>query len=64
MTGFRVLMVCTANHCRSPMAEKMFAHEVSERGLAGVVRVTKLAGKVWWPKDSVMRSLLAGTVIL
>ena len=25
MTDFRVLMVCTANHCRSPMAEQLLA---------------------------------------
>lgn len=39
--------VCTGNICRSPMAEKMFAHQLAERGLAGVVRVTS-AGTGGW----------------
>ncbi|MUL83787.1 MULTISPECIES: low molecular weight protein-tyrosine-phosphatase [unclassified Mycolicibacterium] len=35
-----VTFVCSGNICRSPMAEKMFAHQISERGLASVVRVS------------------------
>jgi protein-tyrosine phosphatase len=35
-----VTFVCTYNFCRSPMAEKMFAHQIRERGLASHVRVT------------------------
>ena len=27
MSAFRVLMVCTANHCRSPIAQQLLAHE-------------------------------------
>ena len=30
-----VTFVCSGNICRSPMAEKMFAHQISQRGLAG-----------------------------
>ena len=44
---FRVVFVCTGNICRSPMAEKMFAHQISERGLAEAVRVTS-AGTGGW----------------
>ena len=29
-----VTFICSGNICRSPMAEKMFAHQISERGLA------------------------------
>lgn len=29
MTAFRVLFVCTANHCRSPIAEQLLAHEAA-----------------------------------
>ena len=29
-----ITFVCTGNICRSPMAEKMFAHQITERGLA------------------------------
>ncbi|WNG85694.1 low molecular weight protein-tyrosine-phosphatase [Mycobacterium sp. ITM-2016-00317] len=42
-----VTFVCSGNICRSPMAEKMFAHQIGERGLAGVVRVTS-AGTGHW----------------
>ena len=42
-----VTFVCTGNICRSPMAEKMFAHQISERGLDGHVRVSS-AGTGGW----------------
>ncbi len=42
-----VTFVCTGNICRSPMAEKMFAHQISLRGLRGAVRVTS-AGTADW----------------
>ncbi len=46
-----VTFVCSGNICRSPMAEKMFAHQISERGLADVVRVTS-AGTGGWHAGS------------
>ena len=33
--SLHVTFVCSGNICRSPMAEKMFAHQLDERGLAG-----------------------------
>ncbi len=42
-----VTFICTGNICRSPMAEKMFAHQIDERGLAAVVRVNS-AGTGHW----------------
>lgn len=42
-----VTFVCTGNICRSPMAEKMFAHQIAERGLTGAVRVSS-AGTADW----------------
>lgn len=42
-----VTFVCSGNICRSPMAEKMFAHQIDQRGLAHVVRVTS-AGTGHW----------------
>ena len=42
-----VTFICSGNICRSPMAEKMFAHQIAERGLADVVRVTS-AGTGGW----------------
>jgi len=42
-----VTFICSGNICRSPMAEKMFAHQLAERGLADAVRVTS-AGTGHW----------------
>jgi protein-tyrosine phosphatase len=45
--NLHVTFVCTGNICRSPMAEKMFAQQISERGLDDAVRVTS-AGTAGW----------------
>lgn len=37
--GLRVLMVCTANVCRSPAAEAVLKHKLQQAGLAQRVRV-------------------------
>ncbi len=42
-----VTFICSGNICRSPMAEKMFAEQIRERGLADVVRVSS-AGTGHW----------------
>ena len=42
-----VTFICSGNICRSPMAEKMFAHQIKERGLSDAVRVTS-AGTGGW----------------
>jgi protein-tyrosine phosphatase len=42
-----ITFVCTGNICRSPMAEKMFAHQLGQRGLRNIVRVTS-AGTAGW----------------
>lgn len=42
-----VTFVCSGNICRSPIAEKMFAHQICERGLSERVRVTS-AGTGGW----------------
>ena len=42
-----VTFVCTGNICRSPMAEKMFAHQLRERGLDKHVRVTSAGTGDW-----------------
>ncbi len=42
-----VTFVCSGNICRSPMAEKMFAHQISERGLENLVRVTSAGTGSW-----------------
>jgi protein-tyrosine phosphatase len=45
--ALHVTFVCTGNICRSPMAEKMFAHQLAQRGLGQAVRVTS-AGTAGW----------------
>jgi protein-tyrosine phosphatase len=42
-----VTFICSGNICRSPMAEKMFAQQISERGLADEVRVTSAGTGDW-----------------
>src|SRR5512138_2089156 len=42
-----VTFICSGNICRSPMAEKMFAHQIGERGLADEVRVTSAGTGDW-----------------
>src|ERR1700754_3801705 len=42
-----VTFICSGNICRSPMAEKMFAHQIRKRGLSDAVRVTS-AGTGGW----------------
>jgi protein-tyrosine phosphatase len=58
-----VTFICSGNICRSPMAEKMFAHQINERGLADAVRVTS-AGTGGWhagdPADSRAARVLSG----
>ncbi len=45
--ALHITFVCTGNICRSPMAEKMFAHQVAQRGLRHTVRVSS-AGTANW----------------
>ncbi len=46
-----ITFVCTGNICRSPMAEKMFAHQIAERGLSDVVRVSSAGTGGWHAGD-------------
>jgi protein-tyrosine phosphatase len=50
-----ITFICTGNICRSPMAEKMFAQQIRERGLADAVRVTSAGTDAWqlnWGADA------------
>ena len=47
MSELHVTFVCTGNICRSPMAEKMFADQLRERGLEHAVRVTSAGTGNW-----------------
>lgn len=42
-----VTFVCTGNICRSPMAEKMFAAQITDRGLGDAVRITSAGTGAW-----------------
>ena len=44
---FHVTFVCSGNICRSPIAEKVFAAEIAEDGLADRVRVTSAGIGSW-----------------
>ena len=46
-----ITFVCSGNICRSPMAEKMFAHQIGARGLGDAVRVSS-AGTGGWHAGS------------
>lgn len=48
---WHVTFVCTGNICRSPIAEKVFAHEVERAGLADRVRVTSAGTGDWHVGD-------------
>ena len=47
-----ITFICSGNICRSPMAEKMFAHQITERGLSDAVRVTSAGTGGWHAGDS------------
>ena len=61
MRAVHVVFVCTGNICRSPLAEKVFVHELERAGLADGVRVTS-AGTGGWhigsPADDRASALL------
>jgi low molecular weight protein-tyrosine phosphatase len=56
----RVLMVCTGNICRSPMAEILLARRLREKGLATVVESAGLGALVGAPADPIACALMAG----
>jgi protein-tyrosine phosphatase len=50
-----VTFVCSGNICRSPMAEKMFAHQIHRRGLGEQVRVSSAGTGSWHAGDGADR---------
>jgi protein-tyrosine phosphatase len=46
-----VVFVCTGNICRSPIAEKVFVHELQRAGLADAVRVSSAGTGGWHVGD-------------
>lgn len=51
MSELHVSFICSGNICRSPMAEKMFAHELVGRGLGERVRVSSAGTGGWHVGD-------------
>jgi protein-tyrosine phosphatase len=47
VTAVHVCFVCSGNICRSPIAEKVFAHELDRAGLADGVTVTSAGIGAW-----------------
>lgn len=60
-----VLLVCTANLCRSPMAEAMLRHRLAEMGMERQVRVASagIRALVGWPMDPRALSVLTAREI-
>ncbi|MDP9168346.1 MAG: low molecular weight phosphotyrosine protein phosphatase [Actinomycetota bacterium] len=46
-----VTFVCSGNICRSPIADKVFSHQIAERGLSDVVRVSSAGTGGWHAGD-------------
>ena len=60
--AFHVCFVCSGNICRSPIAEKVFAWDVEQAGLADRVRVTSAGTGSWHvgdPADARAAAVLA-----
>lgn len=54
----RVLMVCTGNICRSPMAEVLLARRLRDRGITAVVESAGIAALVGRAADPTARALM------
>jgi protein-tyrosine phosphatase len=59
-----VVFVCTGNICRSPIAEKVFVHELEQAGLADAVHVSSAGTGNWHvgsPADERAAAVLRAT---
>ena len=54
-----ILMVCTGNICRSPMAEAALAARLGRHGVAAVVESAGIAALVGRPPESIAQELMA-----
>ena len=62
MSEFRVLMVCTANHCRSPIAQQLLAHEAAAQFGSDQAWQVESAGtdvRAPWPMHEYASTVLA-----
>jgi protein-tyrosine phosphatase len=55
----RILMVCTGNICRSPMAEVLLAQRLAQRGVRVTVASAGIAALVGRPADPEAQELMA-----
>ncbi len=54
----RILMVCTGNICRSPMAEVLLAKRLRDRGISAVVESAGIGALVGHAADPVAQALM------
>jgi protein-tyrosine phosphatase len=54
----RILMVCTGNICRSPMAEVLLARRLHDRGITAVVESAGIAALVGHGADPMAQALM------
>ena len=55
----RVLIVCTGNICRSPMAGALLTHRLRDRGVQAVVESAGIRALVGYPADPLAQQLMA-----
>jgi protein-tyrosine phosphatase len=55
----RILLVCTANVCRSPLAEAVWTHRGQQRGKRHIVASAGVDAQPGMPVDPVCQALLA-----
>jgi protein-tyrosine phosphatase len=54
----RILMVCTGNICRSPMAEVLLARRLRDRGIPATVESAGIGALVGYPADPLACELM------
>lgn len=64
MSGWRILVVCTANVCRSPVVERLLQQRLDEHGRPAVVTSAGVHGGLLAPHHDTVRAAAASGVSL